>query len=731
MEGTDKIVKELEELSFIDAEKSFEYARVCSRNLRHHDMEEAGRRIIINVLDNWDKVDKSTYEMWSNLIESAGFYPYLEKEKKRLTFVNTAGEIRKEFHKSDNLDQYFHEEQKILNGILNSEKNLIVSAPTSFGKSLLVQEVVAAKKYTNIVIIQPSLALIDETRNKLKKFSKDYKIIVRTSQKPSNEKGNLFLFTAERVMEYSEFPKIDFFVIDEFYRLSAKRDEERSDVLNNAFNLLVNKHNSKFYLLGPNIDRISEGFAEKYDAEFCNTKYSLVDNRIIDMSSSDFGDRGTKRIAKERALFDLLLKLKKEQNIVYCSSPQRVQLLARRFCDYMDKSETERINEELSLTKWAKINVGEKWGLINCLNHRVGIHDGTIPKHITSSIMTYFNDGRINYLFCTTTIIEGVNTSAKNVVFFDRTKGLRKRIDFFDYSNIKGRSGRMMVHYVGRIYNFNTPPQATPVLIDIPFFEQKDVSDEILINIADEDVKDKESEQYKNLSRIPKEEKELFKRNGVLVKGQLRILDTLKSDIDEKHRLIYWNNFPRYRQLEYALTLAWNNLVKKGETIRPMTLPKLVKVTFDYSKHRNISELISDTYSYYSKHRSENDRRTDEEIFDAAVTHVFWIMRHWFHYKVPKWISVIDSLQKYVCEKRGLRPGNYTHFSNQIENDFVNENLAILYEYGIPKSAIDKISARLPPDLSEEEIIEEIKKKRLFENPDLIEYEKEKMVENL
>ena len=60
----------------------------------------------------------------------------------------------------------------------------------------------------------------------------------------------------------------------------------------------------------------------------------------------------------------------------------------------------------------------------------------------------------LKYLFCTSTIIEGVNTSAKNVVIFDNKKGLNL-IDFFDYSNIKGRSGRMMEHYVGKVYNFN------------------------------------------------------------------------------------------------------------------------------------------------------------------------------------------------------------------------------------------------------------------------------------
>ncbi len=67
------------------------------------------------------------------------------------------------------------------------------------------------------MIIQPTLALLDETRRKLRGYKNDYKIVVRTSQKPSDEKGNLFLLTAERVMEYPYFPQIDFFVIDEFY----------------------------------------------------------------------------------------------------------------------------------------------------------------------------------------------------------------------------------------------------------------------------------------------------------------------------------------------------------------------------------------------------------------------------------------------------------------------------------------------------------------------------------
>ena len=48
---------------------------------------------------------------------------------------------------------YMHREQKKLSEYLNSDKNVVASAPTSFGKSLLIEELVASQKFKNIVII--------------------------------------------------------------------------------------------------------------------------------------------------------------------------------------------------------------------------------------------------------------------------------------------------------------------------------------------------------------------------------------------------------------------------------------------------------------------------------------------------------------------------------------------------------------------------------------------------
>ena len=168
------------------------------------------------ILDNKGKFDQSLSVVLTDLIEAVGFYPYISKENLQLDSTDSL--IRQVYHHSGNLNKYLHEDQKHLLSLLNSDKNVIVSAPTSFGKSLLIEEIIASNKFKNIIIIQPTLALLDETRRKLKKYDENYKLIVRTSQESSKEKGNIYLFTAERVNEYKEFPHIDFIIIDECHR---------------------------------------------------------------------------------------------------------------------------------------------------------------------------------------------------------------------------------------------------------------------------------------------------------------------------------------------------------------------------------------------------------------------------------------------------------------------------------------------------------------------------------
>lgn len=724
----EQLLIDISEKERFNLDETFNVYKKCSELIIQ--CETDAQKVIINILDNKDKFDNSLEPILTDLIEAVGFYPYLTKEN--LVLESTNSRIRQEYHHSDNLNKFLHEDQKHLLNLLNLEKNVIVSAPTSFGKSLLIEEFVASQKFKNIIIIQPTLALLDETRKKLRKYGDNYKIIVRTSQEPSTEKGNLFLLTAERVNEYKEFPQIDFIIIDEFYKLSAKRDDERADSLNNAFNYIIKSYNSKFYLLGPNIDGISEGFTEKYNAIFYKTKSSLVDTKVINVYSQhkDEFDMPIKfKEYKENILFELLLHNKNEQSIIYCSSPSRVRYLSLKFCDFLIAKGEIDDTVELEIIEWIKINVSEDWSLIKLMNNKIGIHDGALQKHITTSTIEYFNEQKLNYLFCTTTIIEGVNTSAKNIVYFDSTKGNRIPIDYFDYSNIKGRAGRLMVHYTGKIYNFNPIPEDKQTIIDIPFFEQNPISNEVLIHLENSEVKNLRSDQYQRINTIPTPEKEIIKKNGVQVFGQKNIIETLRNDLNTKYHLISWTQFPTGPQLRYTLELAWDNLLKPTESVRPMTINGLVTVTQIYAYNQSIWSLVDNTYAYLRRLASNGDL-TDLEVKDEAIRQSFQTLKHWLEYKVPKWLSVINSLQEFVCLERGLRPGNYGYFSNLIENDFVRDNLILLSEFGIPSSAIRKLEQLIPEAIPQDAVLKFINDNKLYDDKIFINYERTKLREN-
>ena len=279
MENFESIINNIDDANVeIDINATFNFARFASSLLLSKDEEEQdkGRRIIIRILSNWHKVKKDCQEIWGDLIRKAGFYPYINLKKiDNKSFYST---IEFEAYASDNNDKYYHLKQKqLFDALIYDKKNLLVSAPTSFGKSFLIEEIVASKKYKNILIIQPTLALIAETRKNLQKYSSDYNIIVRTTQQNKKEGSNIFIFTAERVLEYNDFSDIDFLVLDEFYKISNAFDDDRRDILNSAIFNILEKYQPQFYFIGPFIENVSQEFIQKYNAEFLNIKYSLVD----------------------------------------------------------------------------------------------------------------------------------------------------------------------------------------------------------------------------------------------------------------------------------------------------------------------------------------------------------------------------------------------------------------------------------------------------------------------
>lgn len=699
----------------IDFDTSFNLARRCSQLISNPETENDGREIVIRMLDaiNRGRLKNETLQIWNQLIDSAGLYTYIDSSQ-----LKGGSLFRYETHKSKFLKNvYFHEEQLKLSVALENSESLIVSAPTSFGKSLLIEEVIASSKYKNIVVIQPTLALLDETRNKLKKYHSKYQIIISTNQKVVADK-NIFLLTAERLVEFKNLPKIDFFIIDEFYKLSIERNDDRAAILNLAFYKL-NKMTDKFYLLGPSIRSIPEGLEKKLNARWYKSDFATV---AVDIK--EIGPVPKKE--KEGVLFKLLHDLQ-TPTLIYCSSPDKANQLVKRFFDYLNnnpiKQEFNYLEENKSLREWISKNIHPNWVLNVSLAKGVAFHHGALPRHLGSSIVEQFNKKHIKYLFCTSTLIEGVNTSAKNVILFDQTKN-RKPIDYFDYKNIVGRSGRMKQHFVGNVYQFEPPPAQIELDVDIPAVTQKAAPLELLVQMKKEDLYKSTLDKLKGFEGLSEELRNVIRKNsGISVDGQVNLYKDIKENAGNYHKLMEWTNFPTYDELEKVISLGWKYLKGSESSAGVRSSKQLAYMTKDYSMNKSGAKIIEKSINsdFMRNKYPERDERTEVAIYTFLHT-----ARHWFEYKLPKWLIAISEIQNLVFKELGLRPGNYNYFAGLIENNFLPENLGILAEYGVPISAIRKIEGLIGNDVPSDKVLETVRALN-FKKLGLLDYEEQKI----
>ena len=639
---------------------------------------------LIDVIENWEYVHHEVRTVFLSLIEGFGFYPYLNDGVE----LDLATLIRREYHKSQFVNKQgnsivFHYEQKILEEKINKKQNLVVSAPTSFGKSLLIEEFVARRKYENILIIQPTLALIDETRRKLSHYSDYYNIVVNTHQEIGEK--NLFILTSERVLDI--FPKIDdidLFIIDEFYKIANNKKDDRVSHLNIAFYKIM-KFKPQLLFLTPLVDDISEDFIRKYDIQFYRTDYSLVNQKAKQISYESEDE-------KEEKLFQLLNDLS-EPTIVYVRSPKRSENLAKKYMQQFSLKEKKKF----PVFEWIDENISSDWILKKFLENGIGLHNGQYPRHIVNSQLDYFNSGDLKIIFATTSLIEGVNSIAKNVVIYDMLKGTHK-ITYFDFNNIKGRAGRMMKYYTGNIFYFDNPPERKDEFIDIPVVDQDyDLQSEILLNIDENDLKQSKLEDFQKLVEgVPEDLIEIFKNNYYDVKKQKSLFKYLISNGEQLDVLNWSTPMPDYDVLSETFRIINEGLIGKGGAAHRYTAKKCQQII-----NNNLSSAIQ-TELQHLYNKEENSYKGREELLNEAISNIFSFIKNQAKYEIPKVLSILQSIVNYIQKSDSA---DYSLFIAKLEHEGVDENLSVLLDFGVPSSALRKI--RIPRDVEAIDYVKE------------------------
>lgn len=123
--------------------------------------------------------------------------------------------------------QILHRYQKnVLDMFVVGQNNrFILSAPTSFGKTFIVYEIIKKIQYKNVVLIFPTISLLSENFEKLisglSNTFNDYKIHTLSEDDEVAEK-NIWIFTPERFLSFTdkhESQQFDFVFIDEIYKI--------------------------------------------------------------------------------------------------------------------------------------------------------------------------------------------------------------------------------------------------------------------------------------------------------------------------------------------------------------------------------------------------------------------------------------------------------------------------------------------------------------------------------
>ncbi|WP_138434948.1 DEAD/DEAH box helicase [Marinobacter shengliensis] len=696
-----EIVEALSNRNSIQSNR-FELLHEISAFINRDSEETVARELVLRALDK-----KEEFGEFQHILEAftrqVGLFPYLDRGQ-----LNTRDLIAYELHRpTDQSEIVFNRVQAEVFRRLDSGENVILSAPTSFGKSRIVDAIISTKRHKNIAIVVPTIALIDETRRRLARAHYEQKLVTQITQRPSD--SNIFVFTAERLIAYPDLPKIDFFVIDEFYKIdNLEEDDTRTVALNQAFYRLF-KGGGQFYLLGPSIRQIPTGVEARFKCTFIHTDFATVVTELHTVDGNGDDDERLKNLIANIS----------GQTLIYCQSPRRANEVVESLVNSGISASEKGFDNEY---EWLSNHFHPNWIFQQALKAGIGLHHGRLPRSLGQYIVREFNEGNIQFLVCTSTLIEGVNTSAKNVIVLDQKIG-GQLYNYFTFNNIRGRSGRMFQHFIGNVYLFNPPPQEELPLVDFPVLTQgENVPESLLIQMEEADLNTESKNRiagYIDQSVLPIELLKL--NNSIDPADQLTLAEHLWAISATKAKDLIWSGRPTYQELDATCRLIWRFLTSGRGKSGVYSGAQMTFKAWDLMKGRSIRERVENELTpgqYAAKSANE------------AVERIFSFDRNWAGFELPRLLMALSTIQDHVFTARFSMSGDYSYFSHELECLFRNPAVVAMEEYGLPIQIGEKLANELELSDDLDEALNQVRKLEVRQLSFLSPFEQE-MVKDL
>lgn len=634
----------------------------CARinGLIENSNKAEARSLVINLLDKLQRERIEYTPLVNHLIREVGLYPYID--------CNTAlweDQVVVEAFKANIGEEKpvtLHSAQsRVLKRLLAGD-NIAVSAPTSFGKSFIIDAFIAIRKPENVVIIVPTIALADETRRRIEhKFSRHYKIITTTDATLAG--ANILIFPQERSFAYiGKLKKIDMLIVDEFYKVSSMFDDERSSSLLSAI-IELGKISRQKYYLAPNIHKIADNvftqgmqFMRLVDFKTVITKSAKIYERLKEGENKDE--------FKKHYLVDILHKTK-SKTLVYAGSYGNINKVAEILANSLTPKKTTLLED---FNDWLKINYGQDFSLCKLCERGVGVHNGKMHRSLSQLQIKLFEvDNGLDTVISTSSIIEGVNTQAEQVIVWSNKNGSNK-FDYFTYRNIIGRAGRMFKYFIGKVYLLEEPPAQEDTTLKIEFPEE-------VVEALDSENPGVEINQEQN-NKIKDYESYMTDALGMDNFNQIRKLSLYRSCDPRILRQLVEKlkanpNWPNgYSALALANTYNWREPIMDVISLLGDNMARLIKIAI-WKMPDNWKRSIADIYS---------------ELSDVSYEDLFSAERY-LSYNLCSTLSIINVL------KKSLNPESpdISGFIGRAANAFLPKLVYQLEEYGLPRMISRKI----------------------------------------
>lgn len=395
------------------------------------------------------------------------------------------------------------------------------------------------------------------------------------------------------------------------------------------------------------------------------------DFNTVFLEKHDYSQEINRDENRKSDIFLQIMNSSEKKSLIYAGSYPNIEKVANLLL------ESEQASNHVILSQfasWLSLHYSRNWTLTKLVTRGTGIHNGQMHRSLSQIQIRLFEETRgLKNIISTSSIIEGVNTSAENVIIWSNKNGNTKLKDF-TFRNIIGRGGRMFQHFIGKIYILESPPKPDETQLDLF------ITDDLLGSMDESDA---------SLELTPAQIAKIisYKEEMVDILGQ-EVFSDIQADAA-------FQNSDTFLIKKIATDMAtspesWNGLGyfnSENPEDWSRLLYKIIRLQpagwdIEYSKLVGFIKGLTRNWD-----KTIPELLYDMDDLDIGIDDFFKLERN-ATYKLSALLNDVNVLQKKILPDARV---DISPFIQQISNAFLPPLVYQLEEYGLPRMLAKKI----------------------------------------